>query len=119
MHRFDDELEQICLKHSIGGRKNRQHASREDILRMNIKRELEEYNTCGIEIPNFLDKNNFLLVRQWNGELRYLQNIKLKRYGKKHLEALINNAKTVVDKNRIKSETKIEDKDADNMEVVN
>lgn len=46
--RFDDELKQIKLKHSIGNRKNRQHASREDIIKMTMKRELEEYNSCGI-----------------------------------------------------------------------
>lgn len=46
--RFDEELEQIKLKHSIGNRKNRQHASREDIIKMTVKREFEEYNTCGI-----------------------------------------------------------------------
>ncbi|RLU25151.1 hypothetical protein DMN91_003243 [Ooceraea biroi] len=47
--RNDEELEQITLKHSIG-RRNRQHASREDIIRMTKKREQEEFNTCGIGI---------------------------------------------------------------------
>ena len=46
--RNDEELEQIQIKHSIGGRKNRQHANREDILIMNKKNDTEEYNTCGI-----------------------------------------------------------------------
>lgn len=104
MARFDDELQQISLKHSVGGRKNRQHASREDIIKMNKKRELEEYNTCGIEIPDFLDNRNFSVVRKWNGELRFLQNIKLRRYGKKHIQELINNAKKTT-----KKETKAEE----------
>lgn len=46
--RFNEELEQIQLKHSIGDRKNRQHASREDVIKLTIKREAEEYNTCGL-----------------------------------------------------------------------
>lgn len=46
--RFDEELEQIKLKHSIGNRKNRQHANREDIIKMTIKNDMEEYITCGI-----------------------------------------------------------------------
>lgn len=46
--RNDDELDQIELKHSIGGRTKRQHASREDIIRMTKSREQTEYDTCGI-----------------------------------------------------------------------
>lgn len=48
LSRFDKELEQIKLKHSIGNRKNRQHASRQDIIKMTVNRELEEFNTCGL-----------------------------------------------------------------------
>jgi translation machinery-associated protein 16 len=46
--RFDAELEQIKIKHSIGNRKNRQHASREDIINLTIKAEREEFNSCGL-----------------------------------------------------------------------
>lgn len=88
LSRFDVELEQIKLKHSIGNRKNRQHASREDIINLTRKREREEYNGCGFEIPDFLNSKNLLVVRKWNGELRFLQNIKMKRYNKKILEQL-------------------------------
>lgn len=52
--RNDQELEQIAIKHSIGGRRNRQHASREDIIKMTKAREQEEFNTCGIGIYIFL-----------------------------------------------------------------
>jgi hypothetical protein len=45
---FNEELEQIRLKHSVGNRKNRQHASREDIIRLTLLREEEEFNTCGL-----------------------------------------------------------------------
>ncbi|CAH1154759.1 unnamed protein product [Phaedon cochleariae] len=86
LSRFDEELEQINIKHSIGHRKNRQHASREDIINLTIKREKEEFNTCGIEMPNLLDLVQFNLLRTWNGELRFLQNFKLRMFSKKTLE---------------------------------
>ncbi|KAF2905935.1 hypothetical protein ILUMI_00239 [Ignelater luminosus] len=89
--RFNEELEQITLKHSIGNRKNRQHASREDIIKMTIKRETEEYNTCGLEIPNVMDPHEMLLLRTWNGDLVALQHMKLIRLSKKKLDSLIPN----------------------------
>jgi translation machinery-associated protein 16 len=52
--RNDEELEQIGIKHSIGGRKNRQHASREDIIKMTKKREQEEFDTCGLGIYSYI-----------------------------------------------------------------
>ncbi|XP_011334118.1 translation machinery-associated protein 16 [Ooceraea biroi] len=92
--RNDEELEQITLKHSIG-RRNRQHASREDIIRMTKKREQEEFNTCGIEIPDILIATQCEMLRSWNGELRLLPNFKFRRFGKKHLrEALQRKMKT-------------------------
>ncbi|KAE8747985.1 hypothetical protein FOCC_FOCC005375 [Frankliniella occidentalis] len=86
LSRFDEELEQIRMKHSIGQRKNRQHASREDLIRHTQEREKEEYNTCGMEMPNLLDASQVKILREWNGELRFLQNFKLVRLGKKHLQ---------------------------------
>lgn len=83
--RFDEELEQITLKNSVGQRKSRQHASREDIINITKKRELEEFETCGIELPNFMDLSQMEVLRNWNGELRFLQKFKLKRFAKKHL----------------------------------
>lgn len=46
--RFDEELEQLQLKHSIGMRKGRQHGNREDIIKMTQKNERNDFNTCGI-----------------------------------------------------------------------
>ncbi|GBP23874.1 Translation machinery-associated protein 16 homolog [Eumeta japonica] len=85
LKRFDDELEQIALKNSVGQRKNRQHASREDIIKITKKREEEEFNTCGLEIPDLLDPQQVSLLADWNGELRYLQHFQLKRFIKSHL----------------------------------
>lgn len=41
-------MEQILIKRSISYKRNKQHASREDILRMTREKEQEEYDTCGI-----------------------------------------------------------------------
>ncbi|KAG6443116.1 translation machinery-associated protein 16 homolog [Manduca sexta] len=83
--RFDEELEQIALKNSIGQRKNRQHASREDIINITKKNELQEFETGGIELPNMMDVEQMSVLRNWNGELRFLQHFKLRRFAKKHL----------------------------------
>ncbi|XP_063832846.1 translation machinery-associated protein 16 homolog [Ostrinia nubilalis] len=85
LSRFDEELEQILLKNSIGHRKNRQHASREDIINITKKNELEEFQTCGLEMPDLMDHQQMEVLRSWNGELRYLQHFKLKRFARKHL----------------------------------
>lgn len=83
LSRFDEELSQISLKHSIGGRKNRQHASREDVIKMTRQRETEEFETCGLEMPDLSSGPQVTLLKTWNGELRFLSNFKLKRYPKK------------------------------------
>lgn len=83
--RFDEELEQIALKNSIGQRKSRQHASREDVINITKKRELEEFESCGLEMPDLMDAQQMEVLRNWNGELRFLQHFKLKRVARKHL----------------------------------
>lgn len=84
--RFDDEMDQIALKNSIGQRKNRQHASREDMINITKKNELTEFNGCGVELPDFLDRQQMEVLNKWDGELRFLQHFKLKRFARKHLE---------------------------------
>ncbi|XP_016915709.1 translation machinery-associated protein 16 homolog [Apis cerana] len=86
--RHDEEMEQILIKRSISYKRNKQHASREDILRMTREKEQEEYDTCGIEIPDILNPTQCEMLRNWNGELRYMTNFKFRRFGKKHLNAL-------------------------------
>ncbi|XP_017769099.1 PREDICTED: translation machinery-associated protein 16 [Nicrophorus vespilloides] len=89
LNRFEEELQQIKIKHSIGQRKNRQHASREDIINMTMKRETEEFNTCGLEIPDVMNTKNYEALMKWNRELRFLQNLKSVRITKAKLEAEI------------------------------
>lgn len=47
-HRFDDELEQIKTKKSIGKRNIGQNFSREKSIEMTLKTELNEYETTGL-----------------------------------------------------------------------
>lgn len=83
--RFDEELEQIALKNSVGQRRNRQHASREDVINITKKQEQEEFETCGLEMPDLLDRQQMEVLKNWNGELRFLQHFKLRRIARKHL----------------------------------
>lgn len=64
--RNDEELEQIAIKHSVGGKRSRQHASREDIIRMTKKREQEEFDTCGIGIYTLSLVCLVELMLHWN-----------------------------------------------------
>lgn len=48
LSRFDEELQQINLKKSVGNKKNKSHNNREKIIRMTMERENNEYNTCGL-----------------------------------------------------------------------
>lgn len=83
--RNDKEIEQIDIKRSIGGKRNRQHASREDVIKMTKERDQQEYDSCGIEIPDILIVSQCKMLQKWNGELNLLPNFKFRRFGKKHL----------------------------------
>ena len=88
--RFDDEVEQIKLKQSIGGnQKNRrlQHSARMDAIELTSKTEQRDFQGCGLELPDFFDLKNLEYFRQWEGEVRFVQNIKLKQFRKSDLEA--------------------------------
>ncbi|XP_046394433.1 translation machinery-associated protein 16 homolog [Ischnura elegans] len=85
LHRFDDELEVISAKQSMGGHRQRQHASRQDVINHTIEREREEFMTCGIEVPSMMDSEGMKKLVEWNGELRFIQNLKLARISHKNL----------------------------------
>lgn len=47
-----------------------------------------DYKCCYyLEVPNIMDAKQLEMLKNWNGELRYLQNFVLKRIGKIHLES--------------------------------
>jgi hypothetical protein len=88
--RFDDELEQIKIKNSIGGgqkNKRKQHSAREDAIGLAVKTETSDFEGCGLELPDLFDLENLEYFRNWEGEVRFVQNIKLRRFKKADLEA--------------------------------
>jgi len=88
LSRFEDELSQIKLKRSIGGKgRKQQHSSREDAINLAIKIETEEFEGCGLEMVDWFDPDNLNYFLNWDGELRFVQNIKLKKFTRKDLEA--------------------------------
>jgi translation machinery-associated protein 16 len=92
MARLDDEIEQIKLKNSIGSgqfNKRHQHTSRVDVIELAQKTEKEEFSGCGLEFPDLLDQENLKKFLEWSGELRFIQNFKLKRFTKSFLESNI------------------------------
>ena len=48
--------------------------------------EKAEFDGCGLEMPDLGDEANFRYFLNWNGELRIVQNIKLRRCRRKELE---------------------------------
>ena len=87
--RFQDELDQINLKNSIGGdKKNKRHhyRSRVDVIKFTLQNEENDFNGCGLEMPNLLDKTTYEYFTTWTGELRYVQNIEMKRFRRQELE---------------------------------
>ena len=87
--RFQDELDQINLKNSIGGdKKNKRHhyRSRVDVIKFTLQNEENDFTGCGLEMPNLLDKNTYEYFTTWTGELRYVQNIEMKRFRRQELE---------------------------------
>ena len=93
LSRFDDELEQIKIKNSIGGKnsKRKQHSAREDAINLAIKMEKSDFDGCGLELPDLLEPENLEYFRNWEGEVRYVQNIKLCRLRRADLEAKVEN----------------------------
>ena len=97
LSRFDEELEQIEIKKSIGKNRRSQHSAREDAITLTVNTEKSEFEGCGLEMPDLLDPQNFQYFSDWNGELRYVQNIKLKRVRRCDLESSDTNTEDVMD----------------------
>ena len=103
---MDGELEQIKLKNSIGGKNKRnQHTSRLDVISFTKKRENEEFEGCGLDMPDWFDESNFNKFKSWDGEVRYIQNIKVRKYNRAQL---LNINKTSVSKDAETPDTPID-----------
>ncbi|XP_067877276.1 LOW QUALITY PROTEIN: translation machinery-associated protein 16 [Heterodontus francisci] len=83
LHRFDIELEQIELTNSIKGRQGRQHGARESVLKHSIERERLLYEENGIEIPDIINAKHLKVFREWDGDLKKLPNVKMKKLSEK------------------------------------
>ena len=87
LNRFEDEIENIKTKNSLSKNRKFQHSNRLDAIELTIKTETDEFNGCGLELPNLFDSENFEYFNSWGGELRFVQNIKLNRFTRKELES--------------------------------
>lgn len=88
-HRFDEELEQISIVYSVGVRKmNKQHVSRQTAIHFTMEMEKNEFESIGIEVPDLVNKDNLFKFKQWNGEIKYIQNFKLKKISVRDHEKL-------------------------------
>ncbi|XP_022518849.1 translation machinery-associated protein 16 [Astyanax mexicanus] len=83
LHRFDGELQQIELANSIKGRQGRLHGSREAVLKQSIERERAEFEGNGFEIPDIINSKHLKTFREWNGDLKKLPNIKMRKVSAK------------------------------------
>ncbi|XP_044286916.1 translation machinery-associated protein 16 [Varanus komodoensis] len=79
LQRFSDELEQIELRNSIKGRKARQHISRETVIKQTMERERQLYEGYGLDIPDIVNCKHLKTFRDWDGDLKKLPNIKMRK----------------------------------------
>ncbi|XP_071829616.1 translation machinery-associated protein 16-like [Apostichopus japonicus] len=82
LERFDEEMEQINIIQGISARKSNQHAPRESAIRLTLQKEITDFETCGIEMPDLCNGKILKILKAWQGEAKYLQNIKLRRVKK-------------------------------------
>ncbi|KAG8135053.1 putative UPF0534 C4orf43-like protein [Naja naja] len=74
LQRFRDELEQIELHNSIKGRQSRQHSSRETIIKQTME-----------QIPDIVNCKHLRYFKDWDGDLKKLPNIKMRKLSSKDL----------------------------------
>ncbi|KAH8420638.1 hypothetical protein KR009_012425, partial [Drosophila setifemur] len=86
--RFDEELEQINLKQSIGKHRANQHAARKDVITITLEKEQNEYRTGGLELINICDPLKLKMLRDWDGSALSVQHLKLDLISHNMLERL-------------------------------
>ncbi|CAL1543243.1 unnamed protein product [Lymnaea stagnalis] len=78
--RFKEELEQICIVQNVGKRQqSKQHVSREASIKMTIEEETNQFESSGIEVPELINKKHLEEFKKWNGEIKFIQNLKLRK----------------------------------------
>uniref|UniRef100_W8B2C0 Translation machinery-associated protein 16 n=1 Tax=Ceratitis capitata TaxID=7213 RepID=W8B2C0_CERCA len=88
LKRFDEELAQIALKQSISKNRSKQHAAREDVIRITLEKERSEYQTGGMELLNLCDPVKFKSLMDWDGSALSVQHLKLDLVSYKMLQSL-------------------------------
>lgn len=86
LQRFDSELEQIDIVRSVGKRQINPHSSRENAVKSTIEREKRQIDEGSFEVPHVFNAKNLAFFRAWNGEIKYVKNIKLSKISSKDLE---------------------------------
>lgn len=86
LQRFDSELEQIDIVRSVGKRQGNPHSSRENAVKLTIEREKRQIDEGSFEVPHVFNAKNLAFFRAWNGEIKYVKNIKLSKISSKDLE---------------------------------
>lgn len=86
LNRFQEELDQIDIVKSIGQRQGQQHISRKTAINMTTEKEKRDFEGPGFEVPDLVNGKHLEIFKKWNGELRYLQNIKLRKSFKTDLD---------------------------------
>lgn len=88
LKRFDEELAQIALKQSISKNRSKQHAAREDVIKITLERERNEYQSGGMELLNLCDPVKFKSLMDWDGSALNVQHLKLDLVSYKMLQRL-------------------------------
>uniref|UniRef100_A0A0A1WRT2 UPF0534 protein CG15027 n=1 Tax=Zeugodacus cucurbitae TaxID=28588 RepID=A0A0A1WRT2_ZEUCU len=88
LKRFDEELAQIALKQSISKNRSKQHAAREDVIKITLERERNEYQSGGMELLNLCDPIKFKSLMDWDGSALNVQHLKLDLVSQKMLQGL-------------------------------
>ncbi|XP_053947947.1 translation machinery-associated protein 16 homolog [Anastrepha ludens] len=77
LKRFDEELAHIALKQSISKNRSKQHAARQDVIRITLEKERNEYQSGGMELLNLCDPAKFKSLMDWDGSALSIQHLKL------------------------------------------
>lgn len=87
-HRFDEEVEQINLKTQINNKRRNQHSSREAIIKINLEKDITNFNAGGMELPDLCDEIPFKKFKNWDGNSHNVQHLEIKFISKSYLDNL-------------------------------
>lgn len=67
------------------------NASKKALIAMEaiIKQEAEEFDSCGLEVPDLMNGKDLKQLQEWDGSAIQVQHFRLKRMRRKNLEELI------------------------------